>query len=400
LRKYSVTLELSNSTPILVGWYKPDRTDPYVLRATEIKGLWRWWARAFIGGALYDLGYLNGISTQDILRKPSRREVRVITKIIGEKLGLGMAGEAESLASRFSIYTMLDRSPRSLRYAPSQPSDWQRVRLLTIRNPIEAYDRGGTYSLHIEWFDGSGWRPETALKILLVALQFSGVGKGSRRGLGSLDILRVDGLPFPIPRSVEQLIKEAYRECREIVEESRRELEGLERRDQNQLPPFPVVSGSQALGVKVTQMRIYQNVDLSTFTRIHNFFVRSERCRVLYGSLICNDPLRLNLLAWFLGLPREQRGTGYKIKASGVHRRASPIHLAFHTGTNMFGGGAYLAVFLSADWPKELEWTDGPGVTRSLTISYSDIVSAYHTFSMEFDNYLRGIGVSKVVQVW
>lgn len=44
-----ITIEVVNSTPLLVGWYDPNLVDPLGLRTTEIKGIWRWWARAIIG---------------------------------------------------------------------------------------------------------------------------------------------------------------------------------------------------------------------------------------------------------------------------------------------------------------------------------------------------------------
>ncbi|WP_054853616.1 hypothetical protein [Vulcanisaeta distributa] len=84
---------------------------------------------------------------------------------------------------------------------------------------------------------------------------------------------------------------------------------------------------------------------------LHNFFLRPERARVLKGgNPLINDDLRNRLEAWVLGLPREQRGgTGY-IMRGNVTRRASPMLLAVHSKQS------YLAVFISADWPRELTW--------------------------------------------
>ncbi len=87
---------------------------------------------------------------------------------------------------------------------------------------------------------------------------------------------------------------------------------------------------------------------------LHNFFLRPERARATRGDPRGKDDLRLRLMAWILGLPREQRGgTGYEI-TSGSDRRASPpMLLAVH------GKTSYLTVLTSADWPRKLMWIDG-----------------------------------------
>jgi len=134
------------------------------------------------------------------------------------------------------------------------------------------------------------------------------------------------------------------------------------------------------------------------FMRVHNFFLRSERCSVLYRTPRCKDDLRHNLDAWFLGLPREQRGTGYR---TGVSRRASPVLLAFHNGNNWFGGGAFVSVFLSGDWPKKIEWRGGRSVRIPKQVNDVAIVDAYSVFNKEFLAYLSKIGVGrKIGVVW
>jgi CRISPR-associated protein Cmr1 len=65
-----LVLEVTNSTPMLTGWYSPELVDPQGLRVTEVKGVWRWWARAVIGGALYDECMLVGECRGGILNRP------------------------------------------------------------------------------------------------------------------------------------------------------------------------------------------------------------------------------------------------------------------------------------------------------------------------------------------
>ncbi|HEU97784.1 MAG TPA: CRISPR-associated protein Cmr1, partial [Fervidicoccus fontis] len=71
-------LKVTNFTPLLVGWYEPNIVDPIGLRPTELKGIWRWWARAFACGVLYD-GGSNPLPSD-------------LVKIVGKDLGLGYAG--------------------------------------------------------------------------------------------------------------------------------------------------------------------------------------------------------------------------------------------------------------------------------------------------------------------
>jgi len=74
----NITIELKLSTPASIGWYNPNIQDPLGLRPAEIKGLWRWWCRTCIAGAMYELGLLKGLSTSDIFLKPSKEEVKAI----------------------------------------------------------------------------------------------------------------------------------------------------------------------------------------------------------------------------------------------------------------------------------------------------------------------------------
>jgi len=393
-----LVVELKNTTPLLVGWYTPRRADIRGLRTTEIKGIWRWWARAFIGGALYDEGLLNGVGTNDVLLRPSKKEVECIAKLVGIELGLGLAIARESQASRFTIYVEpLDSiTPKDMR------DRWRRISLLTIKKSVEGFDASHRFRLNVEWSRDFRYRL-TALKILLIALQFTGVGKGSRRGLGSLDVVSIS--PSLEERDLRSLVREAYDECSELV---RRHTKTYGARSSGnkavELPPLPVVSKRTTSEVPVAEMKVFRDVHRGRFEDVHNFFVRTERCRVLYYSPICHDELRKEKAAWFLGLPRfqkerTQRETGYKAE---VERRASPIMLAFHTDKNKFGSGAFVTCFLSGDWPKKIEWHgDHTEKPEKLNINAEAVVNAYKVFSNEFLRYLRGLNVGHQVDaIW
>ncbi|MEM1622687.1 MAG: hypothetical protein QW543_00920 [Sulfolobales archaeon] len=426
---------LENSTPLLVGWYRPELADPRGLRPTEVKGLWRWWARAFLGGVLYDKGILKGRVGSHVLLRPTPNEVKLISKLVGEMLGLGMAIGGESCASKFTLY-IEPLGAVSPKHMGEHSRDWQRVRLLTLgrkeeksdseasatssdkvlkgkkgeKKIVEGLDPGVRFKLHVEWDNERAPKYlETALSILLVALQFTGVGKGSRRGLGSLDIISIYTKSWETPelwnlKDLRELFYKIYEDCKKILDDSRLVEEySLKEKavpDEGiQLPPFPVVSKRLVQETPVTKVGVMRYVVPTKFVEIHNFFLRSERCSKLYKTKSCHDDLRRGLAAWFLGLPRAQRGTGYQDKVS---RRASPVFLTFHTNKNQFGGGVFMSVFLSGDWPRNINWCQHEGYCpKSVQVNDKTIARAYSIFYEEFLAYLSKIGVGKEMEdVW
>jgi len=221
---------------------------------------------------------------------------------------------------------------------------------------------------------------ELAIKILYLALQFSGVGKGARRGMGSLDItsIKVDGREQSIPRNISELLDEVYNKCRKIVEEYCSEcIDSSKTRHQvknHSIPPIPVLSKSKYQNIYLTQVYIVRGVN---FEDVHNFFARPTRCRVLYKTPICKDYLRNKHYAWVLGLPRTQHETGYFIGNKGkirseVSRRPSPIMVSYHSNENIFGDGVFITTFFSGDWPTHMEWrspSQKPRETREKSVS-------------------------------
>jgi len=129
----------TTSTPLIVGWYEPLRLDPHGIRATEIKGLWRWWARAFVAGALYDLSYVQGRGSADVLLRPTREEAERVNHVVGRVLGLGYAGEEGAEASRFVLYT--EYAGRGSLPVRCSSDGLQRIRLLALKKSVCYYPR-------------------------------------------------------------------------------------------------------------------------------------------------------------------------------------------------------------------------------------------------------------------
>jgi CRISPR-associated protein Cmr1 len=413
----------SLATPMIVGWFEPGQLDPLGVRATEVKGLWRWWARAFVAGAMYDLDLLEGDSRGDAVLRPSKSDVRRINYVVGGVMGLGMAGDGGAEASRFTVYTELIGSPpqprcidlkrvrKAKRVAKPKgeynysASDLQRIRLLSIDKERICYyepDEPGTrrFNIVVEKRRSSDQYAElVALKILVVALQLSGIGNGGRRGLGSLNVSLPSDLKY---EGLEQLISDAYESTLDVVKRVvSRERWGIQRRAG--APPLPLVSRGRFGGLPITRIMVARVRD---FSQIHNFFVRSERCRVLTGSSRRNDDLRNNLNAWVLGLPRhikrkkqreEYEYIGYKIASERISRRASPILVAYHTKDNSLGEGAFISILFSADWPKEIEWF-GAGA-QTISVDLDRLCDAYKVAVSELQSYLQKVG-AQITYVW
>ncbi|RSN73937.1 hypothetical protein D6D85_09145, partial [Candidatus Methanodesulfokora washburnensis] len=124
---------------------------------------------------------------------------------------------------------------------------------------------------------------------------------------------------------------------------------------------------------------------------LQDFFYRPERSRKM-GFRISSadksqDAITRGRLAWFLGLPRTQRGTGYlDAEAREIKkRRASPVHLAVHENEALF------TLFLSGDWPTEIRWK-GIGRPVPLRIDLSKVKEAYLTSISSLEGYLDRTG--------
>jgi CRISPR-associated protein Cmr1 len=387
-------IDVSNSTPLLIGWHDPLKIDPKGIRTTEIKGLWRWWARAFVAGAMYDLGLLKGEhNREDVLAKPSKEDVEAISCFVGKIMGLGYTGSLDAEGSRFILYS---ESLQNIRIR-NLKDEFQRIRLLSIKRSVETLEPGGGFRVivrkRVERYRDA---ENTALRILIVSLQLSGLGKGGRRGLGSLDIRsRIDVVR---ERNLKDLVENVYRETIEIIRKYadlciKRSF--VEKRE-DLIPPMPLVSKGSYKNLKIFQILSVRNV---SFRSLHNFFVRSERCRVLYGNYICEDDLRKTLNAWILGLPREQKSTGYSIRSETIVRRASPILLSYHARGNIFGEGGFISVFISGDWPLRLKWCEGSSGCKDINIDPSRLMDAYSTAIKELNEYLSKLNAN-ITYIW
>jgi len=506
-----VRLELTLEPPFLPGSAEPDKVDPdWPLRPSEVKGVWRWWARAFVGGILYEKGLLIGQRDDErgYLKVPRDDEVELISKIVGEKLGLGYVAGSKSRISYFKIFInpswdikinkftlcqdskvfthklqriqllmmtknideenkknnikiiqnddvqigtlrisknilidlgveyinklvlrvdckingknerrckvfnieIVDNTDKVIMINPSdlkqlQDKLQQPKYILSIYKEIEYLEREISFDLKISYNREEGLGNDeitVSLGILLLALTLSCFGKGSRRGLGCFKINSLEVNNDKIRSDVMDMynairqgeINKAIRKVRERLENIMNPyLKGNITGESKELPPMPVISSRIFYQSYTSDMSQYNfqlspymlyritlkdsKVDTDYFLNIlHNFFLRPVR-------------LRQKLKAWILGLPREQRGTGYKI-IGNASRRASPMLLAVH------GNEAYLSVFVSADWPNKLEYRAGSKQPKSLQIDEKEVINATAIALNEFMEYLKKKETKKI----
>lgn len=397
-------INLTNITPARIGGYN---ARPYFkeldlaegLRTSEVKGIWRWWLRATLAGALWDLG-----------KEPSKT---TISRMANEILG------STASASRFTLTS-------SYAYSAAKELDdltrIPRMRLILMKRQGESQDEFNIRSieekslcppgflkatLSLDERAGEPLDPTTrriALGTLLLALLLHGIGAISRRGFGHFQL--------EVKECVDEL--RDYSGSIKAVNEARRRDEMQEGLDSllnkvlqdakqsllqgnmltrlgprpSRLPPFPSLSSDS----RIFRLRI---VDVKAADE--TFLL--EKLGKAAMKVGWKTSLGLNvrevggvLDSWILGLPREVRGTGY---ASQAERRPSSITLAPMKKLQQ-SFLVYIYGFLSCDWPiGELEWmrrTRG----RAETHQVENISESNHLLTTL--NRIRDVSVRKRIE--
>ncbi len=395
-------LELEGETPLFLGGYDtnfhPD--DPF--RTQSLKGLWRYWLRAYIAGAMHEIGLLKceegRYTVCDIRDRESLKKLREKTEdILG---GLGSASKFRIVVKEVRSETRYDRNiEQRVREAP-------RVRLLTLGHRRITYGTSLHAEIEVRKAPHVKHLDENEVKLafgsLLTALSLNGLGKMGRRGFGTFSI-KIDG-PSIFSRflrekkldfgKIKELISETLNAARSYIREEGRG---------SGIPPMDCISRVKVdLSDVQESSKLFDKKEVPVFTVIkaekkgnraldyvldlQNFFYRPGRGRILGFAITdadrSKDSLVRNRLSWFLGLPRSQKNTGYM----NAERRAGPIHLAVHED------GAFFTLFLSGDWPKGLRWRGRR--EKQLKIDLQEIKNAYLTSISLLENYLSRIGYS------
>jgi len=368
----NVVLKLRSESLLLLGGYDTRFHEDDPLRTQSIKGLWRYWLRAYIAGALYEAGKLK-----------CKKEC---TSEICEKTG-NILGSLNS-ASKFRL--IIDR----VSFGEERLKDIsgaQRIRLLRLGKLEKISDRKNLYaeiriekSPHIEKIDEN--ERKLAIGSLLTALSLNGIGKGGRRGLGTFSI-EIDGFEGKFLKDNKinyNMLKELINET---LDSARLYLNlGIER--VYEIPPLDCISR-----VKIDLSDIDESISLFDKKKVPVFTIIKAEPKTkeeiekmlieLQGFFHRHGGPKITKkkLAWFLGLPRKQRKASY---ISNVNRRASPIHLAVHEGSALF------TLFLSSDWPSKIIWKGGK-YEKPQNVNGGRVREAYLCAISSLEDYLKEI---------
>ncbi|RSN77462.1 type III-B CRISPR module RAMP protein Cmr1 [Candidatus Methanodesulfokora washburnensis] len=389
----SLILKLRSENWLLLGGYDTQfhKDDP--LRTQSIKGLWRYWLRVYIAGALYEAGKLK-------CKKECTSEIEYICEKTGNILGsLNSASKFRIIVNKVSFS---EKGHKDICSA-------QRIKLLSLGGRWKVSYGENLYaeirieeSPHVKRIDEN--ERKLALGSLLTALSLNGIGKGGRRGLGTFSI-EVDGFEGKFLKDK----KINYNMLKELINgtlDSARSYLNLEVERVSEIPPLDCISRVKIdLSDIGESISLFDKREVPVFTiikvepktekriedmviELQDFFYRPGRLRRMGFKTTSADKsqdiITRRRLAWFLGLPREQRGTGY---ISNVNRRASPIHLAVHEENALF------TLFLSSNWPTEIRWKglyekEQRG-EKPLNVDGNRVKEAYLCLISSLENYLK-----------
>jgi len=378
-----VTLKLEPVTPFVQLHIDQD----WPLRPSEVKGLWRWWGRALVAGVLFERGLLHGAGGRDAVKTPTREEADCISQIVGLDMGLGYAGRWEAQASCFRIRFEQVKFAPPREVSHSLAVTFQLLRQLArddyhyYRDYSPRYIDGGYATLVIEEhipcsLDNKA--VEAALGALALALRLSCFGWGGRRGLGCFSVRaygRYSSLFTEEPRA---LIKRVVAAADAVVSRAVSRCRGLRGREPSkcELPPTPALSTERRYDVCIKD-----SIALTPYMLISVKGVRPEDLHNLFTQS-----------AQTASHARDAAVQTLKsLIVSTAAKRPSPMILS----ANATSKTAYLSVFTSADWPRELERREWP---RRVSVTETDILTATSLALREFIDYVKKLGGT--VKVW
>ncbi len=348
------TLVLRLETPLLLDVVDPD----WPLRPHEVWRLWRWWAKTLVAGMLYDRGLLHGEKRQNAVKMPTREEAECIQRIVEKEMRL----DVYNSCFRTQFEEIEFGPPREVtlnfKYQYGLHQVFQRDEKLWY------IDRGSaTLIIDEEHVPCSldNKAIEAAMGTLALMFRLSCFGRGGRRGLGCFHVRAYGRRKELFEEEFATLIRRTITAIDAVVGNAVSRCRELQRRKTSRgLPPMPVLSMTRY------DARI-KDFAASPYTLLSVKGIRQEE---LYGFFsqqkIYEDKDKKEALkSWII---------------RGVSGR-SPLMLRID------GNAAYLNVFVSADWPRELklEW-------QRFQIEETDVLVAMAYVLREFIDYAEKHG--------
>ncbi|MEM3390230.1 MAG: type III-B CRISPR module RAMP protein Cmr1 [Thermoproteota archaeon] len=255
-------INLENLTYLIPGGYNAApfsaELDLWELpRAQSFKGLWRWWLRALLSGALWESGKLDEAKVQEATGKllgsteqASKLTIQVATK--GSAIPISSAfikkWKSQERQLRITPNCILTGFPQ-ITPIPSIPP-----RLFLLLQATEVYERlaekiscypPSTLEITVEllkrpFVNLSSEECRVAVSALLLSLTFGGIGAITKRGFGSLSLISID-------------LHEDLQEYKQIMEEIKEAKEpNVTRNCLNKLVQESLADAQELLSVKGT----------------------------------------------------------------------------------------------------------------------------------------------------
>lgn len=369
-------IKLSNITPVRIGGYN---ARPYSdalglvekVRTQAIKGIWRWWARAILAGAL--------LSTQGMLPSTISKMNDEVSNLLGStKESSHFFVQVEEMDYSFIALNKLQFIPR--------------IKLLSMsseQNKEERYYHPLRFKLTL----GTRRRltePDKntamfALSSLLISLIFSGIGSITTRGFGKfrISLNSKNQLLSNEINNLDKLLKELYSQNKE--DDVTKKLEEIiltslnyainykspgstvrKNVEINELPPFPaLLLKCQPRIFKLETIYISHKDPLQVLEVIGKSTLKYEWKRRMRQYLSSRSSGK-SFHTWILGLPRyqellyEKNGekvkklTGYIANDKKEIRRVSPIGFTIIQLSNK-NLAIVLYGFLTNEYPRLLK---------------------------------------------
>jgi CRISPR-associated protein Cmr1 len=348
-------LDLRLETPLIVDFVDHD----WPLRPHKVLLLWRWWAKALVAGTLFDYKMLHGTEHKNAVKMPTQEETECVLQIVEKEMGL-------RLNSCFQIrFEEIEFGPPR-EVTPSFALQYG-IRTLQRDEKLWHIDRGSATLVVVEECPLDKKAIEATMGALALAVRLSCF---DRRGLGCFYVRAYGRYKELFEEEPEALIKRVAATVGTVVNRAVSRCRGLRHGEKTSpcgLPPAPALSVAHRYDACVK--------DLSPYILISLKRVRQED---LYGfwqktrSYAYTDKKEA-LKTWIIG---------------GIPERPSPLML------KISGNTAYLNVFVSADWPRELE-LEG----RKIQIREADILIATAHVLAEFTDYVEKLGGEAAV-IW
>ena len=382
--------ELKNDTPVFLGgydtlYYRDGSSEG--LRSQSVKGLMRYWMRVYYATQGYNLDEISE-ETNNILGGKSKDGKELITSKV-----------------KIRCYTKCDE-PSYIQGIQDILNNIPRIKLLKLRKDDKlnyAKKLESELSLYVIRDNLNDNNKKLIIGSLVTGIILSGIGKMSRRGFGCFSMKIKEDCTSIFQKNINGLfesddLNDKKTSIINIIKETRKCIQP-KRNYGNVLPPIHSFSHCKMYIIKVQDK-------MKTIQDLQEFTVRSLRQRSLRQikpyQITNQHHARLDQItnqhaAWFLGLPREQRGTGYtgyNINNNRIERRASPMFIAVH---NNF---AIITIFKSKDWPTQIRWTqirwkgkNKPQPIDVMKANYIEAINnAYGVIDSELNRYLRNKG--------